>query len=130
MDKRLIDWDNAENAYRNALRGLKTTIEETIFNIIPFNEDKRFIFEDDGVLDDYDLPEIWKYDSETSDILRGFEWYEDCRGYYRELCRCGGNCYPDSKTCPYLFARGLVASLSGDYETCNEVVGIIKKLRD
>lgn len=85
MDKRLIDWENAENAYRNALRGLKTTIEETIFNIIPFNEDKRFIFEDDGVLDDYDLPEIWKYDSETSDILRGFEWYEDCRGKHVDI---------------------------------------------
>lgn len=80
MDKRLIDWNNAENAYRNALQGLKTTIEETILNIIPFNEDKRFIFEDDGVMDDYDLPEIWEYDSETSDILRGFEWYEDWSG--------------------------------------------------
>ena len=57
-------------------------------------------------------------------------WYEDCRGYYRELCRCGGNCDPDSKICPYLFARGLVAALGGDYETCNEIVGIIKKLRD
>ena len=85
MDKRLIDWHNAENAYRNALHGLKTTIEETIFNIIPFNEDKRFIFEDDGVLDDYDLPEIWKYDSETSDILRGFEWCEDCCGKHVDI---------------------------------------------
>ena len=47
MDKRLIDWDNAENAYRNALRGLKTTIEETIFNIIPVNEDRGFVFVDE-----------------------------------------------------------------------------------
>ena len=75
MDERLKKWDNAEDMWLKADDILRDVVEDTIRNVIPFNEDDRFIFTDDGGMDKDDMPTLWKYGI-PNDIpykLRGFE---------------------------------------------------------
>lgn len=75
MDERLKKWDNAEDMLRKADEVLCEVVEDTIRNVIPFNEDDRFVFTEDGGMDEDDMPTIWKY-AYLNDIackLRGFE---------------------------------------------------------
>lgn len=75
MDKRLIDWDNAENMWLRADDILRDAVEDTIRKVIPFNEDDRFVFTEDGGMQEDDMHTVWKY-GYLNDIpykLRGFE---------------------------------------------------------
>ena len=75
MDERLKEWDYAEDISRRADEVLCEVVEDTIRKIIPFNEDDRFIFTEDGGMEEDYMPTIWRHGF-PNDIpckLRGFE---------------------------------------------------------
>ena len=75
MDERLKKWDNAEDMWLKADNILRDVVEDTIRNVIPFNEDDRFIFTEDGGMDKDDMPTLWKYGlpNDITYKLREFE---------------------------------------------------------
>ena len=77
MDERLKEWDYAEDMLRKADEVLCEVAEETIRKVIPFNEDDRFVFTEDGGMDEDDMPTIWRYEfiNDSAWKLRGFEIY-------------------------------------------------------
>lgn len=75
MDERLKDWDYAEDMLRKADEKLCEVVEDTIRKVIPFNEDDRFVFTEDGGMHVVDMPTIWRcgFPNDIPCKLRGFE---------------------------------------------------------